>query len=454
MKNLKLFVALLTSIIIISCSSDDDTPTPVEETTIVIKDLEISIDENPIAGLELGVVEATTNQGTLVYTIKTEEPSGAFAIDATGKLKVKDATLFDYETRQTLTAKVQVKNGDITKEARVSITLNDVNDASIIVKDFEATIDENPNTDQGLGIIEATTDQGELTYSLTAEEPSGALAIDAKTGNLTVKDATLFDYETRTILTATVQANNGKQNKEAKVTITLNNVNENIVFADLNFKNALLAHTDPVIDTNTDGEISIEEAKVVTKMGIASKNISDLSGIEYFTALTILYCPGNQITSIDLSKNTVLTRLTCTANQLTSLDVSKNIKLDSIDCTVNQLTSLDVSKNTELTRLYCFRNQLTSLDVSKNTTLTTLVCYENQLTTLDVSNNPRLTTLGCGLNKLTALTIKNGNNATLNQVYVKDNPSLTCIQVDDPTAAYLTNWQKDDTASYASDCTR
>ncbi len=43
----------------------------------------------------------------------------------------------------------------------------------------------------------------------------------------------------------------------------------------------------------------------------------------------------------------------------------------------NQLTSLDVSKNTALTELDCSDNQLTSLDINKNTDLTYLVCCNN-----------------------------------------------------------------------------
>ncbi|WP_108808120.1 hypothetical protein [Aquimarina spinulae] len=557
MKNLKLLVVLLMGIIVISCSSDDDTT----ETTIVIKDFKVSIDENPVAGLELGVIEATTNQGTLMYTIKTEEPSGAFVIDAkSGKLTVKDATLFDFETRTSLTAIVQVKNGGLSKEAKVTIALNDVNDAAITIKGFEATIDENPTANQDLGTIEATTDQGELTYSLIAEEPSGAFTIDT-TGKLTVKDATLFDYETRTTLTARVQIKNGEQSKEAKVTVMLNDVieSENIIFPDINFKNALLAHIDPIIDTNTDGEISIEEALVVEKIDVSKKKISNLSGIEYFGVLTYLDCSINQLTSLDISKNTELTYLDCSGDGLTSLDMSKTPKLTHLDCAGNQLTSLDVSKNTKLinllsafnqltsldvsknpaltrldcygnkltsldvskspaltrlscyenkltslnvsknpalTRLSCFRNQLTSLDVSKspaltklscfenqltsldisknialvnlkcyynqltsldvskNPALTILNCYKNQLTSLDISKNPALTEFYCYYNQLTFLNMKNGKNDILTQVITHDNPFLTCIQVDDPDAEYLWKWNIDDTASYASDCTR
>ncbi len=40
-----------------------------------------------------------------------------------------------------------------------------------------------------------------------------------------------------------------------------------------------------------------------------------------------------------------------------------------------------------LTFLSCHNNELTSLDVNKNTALLELGCYNNQLTELDVSHN-------------------------------------------------------------------
>jgi hypothetical protein len=45
-----------------------------------------------------------------------------------------------------------------------------------------------------------------------------------------------------------------------------------------------------------------------------------------------------------------------------------------------------VSSNTALWVLYCFDNDLTSLDVSSNTALTTLDCSSNSLTSLNVKN--------------------------------------------------------------------
>ena len=133
------------------------------------------------------------------------------------------------------------------------------------------------------------------------------------------------------------------------------------------------------INTNGDREIQVSEASVFNDtIDCSYKNISNLKGIEAFTALTKLYCSWNQLTSLDVSKNTALTSLYCGGNQLKSLDLSKNTALIVLDCGFNQLSSLDVSKNTALTELGCVDNQLTSLDVSKNTALTELNCYGNQ----------------------------------------------------------------------------
>ena len=66
-------------------------------------------------------------------------------------------------------------------------------------------------------------------------------------------------------------------------------------------------------------------------------NISNLTGIEDFSALTALNCNYNQITRLDITQNTVLTRLWCNNNQLTSLNVrnGNNINFTNFDATGN-----------------------------------------------------------------------------------------------------------------------
>ena len=160
-------------------------------------------------------------------------------------------------------------------------------------------------------------------------------------------------------------------------------------FPDANFRKAIAK-----ILGVSDGE-EITEAMIwqTTILDVSSKAIANLKGIEHFTALEYLFCYGNQLTSLDVSKNTALQELYCYENRLTSLDVSKNTALTYLECGSNQLTALDVSKNTALKYLYCDNNQLSSLDVSKDTALKVLHCQDNQLTILDVLRSVRLVRL-------------------------------------------------------------
>ncbi len=203
---------------------------------------------------------------------------------------------------------------------------------------------------------------------------------------------------------------------------------QNVYIPDANFKAYLVARTD--INTNNDTEIQLNEASAYNgDILCINLNITDLTGIETFTALTILNCASNQLTNLNLTQNTGLTWLSCRNNQLTNLDVSNCIALEYIDCSSNQLAGFDVRNCIALEQLRCFHNELTSLDCSQNTVISIL---------------------NCRWNLLSCLNIKNGNNNNLVSIGPKDNPLLTCIQVDDAT--YSTeNWTSIDPQMYFSE---
>ena len=180
----------------------------------------------------------------------------------------------------------------------------------------------------------------------------------------------------------------------------------------------------------------MEKIAAITSLDVAGSydnpgTLTSLRGIEYFESLEELFCLYNQLTALDVSRNTALTELRCDYNQLTALDVSRNTALTELRCDYNQLTSLDVSRNTALTELRCDYNQLTSLDVSRNTALTYLDCNNNQLTELDVSRNTALTELDCSGNPLTTLDIS--MNTALTKLYCAIN-ELTTLDVSRNTA--------------------
>ena len=229
---------------------------------------------------------------------------------------------------------------------------------------------------------------------------------------------------------------------------------------DANFKAYLVGNT--AINTNGDTEIQQSEAVVFNgTIDCPFMNISDLTGIEYFTALTTLNCndnqfttldvsgattltnlrcQGNQLTTLDVNNNTTLTHLYCGYNNLDTLDVSNNTLLTNLDCGYNNLDTLDVSNNTLLTNLSCGGNYLTILDVSANTALIWLHCSYNNLNILDVSNNINLLWLMCHENHLTSLDVRNGNNMNMSSANnFTSNYNLYCISVDDVAWAD-TNW--------------
>ncbi|MDO5981365.1 gliding motility-associated C-terminal domain-containing protein [Flavivirga spongiicola] len=249
---------------------------------------------------------------------------------------------------------------------------------------------------------------------------------------------------------------------------------QTINIPDANFKAALIALG---IDTSLDGEIQVNEALVPTNLSLDNLGISNLTGIEFFTSLTDLSLRQNNIGALDFSSNTSLATLDCYSNPLTSLNLSANTALTFLIVNTNgTLTSLDLSSNTALTGLICSNNNMTSLDLTSNTSLvsvsvigmsnltslslpntnsiTTVNLTALGLTSLDLSSYTGLITARCGNNSnLIELNIKNGNIATLSTFNAFNNPSLSCISVDDVTiAASKTGWQKDAATAYALDC--
>ena len=167
----------------------------------------------------------------------------------------------------------------------------------------------------------------------------------------------------------------------------------------------------------TGGIVYLTEAnkkaiEAVTSLNIEGKNLTDISGIEYFTNLTNLYCSHNQLTALPVENLTNLTRLSCYKNQLTELPVGNLTNLTRLSCSYNQLTELPVEKLTNLTELSCSYNQLKELPVKSLTNLTSLYCDNNQLTALPVGDLTQLTDLTCSYNQLTALPVESLTNLT------------------------------------------
>ena len=198
-------------------------------------------------------------------------------------------------------------------------------------------------------------------------------------------------------------------------------------------------------------------------VGRNSLTVLDVTGCP---ELVHIECPENNISKLDISKNTKLTTLITTSNPnlgtvnfsscpemlyidmhncpkvyaanvsmlpklyylsvettgISSIDVSKNPELKTLNCGYNRISRLDVSHNTKLQELY-FSNKNTagsrasSIDLSNNPDLVNIFIDNQKLTSLDLSNNPNVQSLFCAGNELTELNIVGNTNLALVSCY-------------------------------------
>ncbi|MFY0625364.1 MAG: Ig-like domain-containing protein [Reichenbachiella sp.] len=192
-----------------------------------------------------------------------------------------------------------------------------------------------------------------------------------------------------------------------------------IFIPDANFKAALVGH-DPVIDLNDDGKIQFSEAESFTgSMVAADLGINDATGVEFFKNITTLILQDNNLTSIDLTRNTSLVSLYLRDNAISEIDVSKNVALELFNIRNNGLNALDLSKNIALKRTEFEVNNLNELDVTNNPDLLELYLQSNNLEEIDLSNNPALTSLRIHHNDLTEIDLS--NNPGLRTLLVSGN---------------------------------
>ncbi|MEL6535884.1 MAG: cadherin repeat domain-containing protein [Bacteroidota bacterium] len=93
----------------------------------------------------------------------------------------------------------------------------------VTIEDFTGMIEENPTNGDVVGTLNITTNTGSVSLEVTEEDPAGAIAISAS-GEVTVADASLFDFEANPTITATVVGTNQNATTTATLTISLTDV--------------------------------------------------------------------------------------------------------------------------------------------------------------------------------------------------------------------------------------
>lgn len=178
-------------------------------------------------------------------------------------------------------------------------------------------------------------------------------------------------------------------------------------------------------DTDGDGEISRDEAELITAIECENLGLTSLEGVRNLTNLQTLHCSYNAIETLDVSGMTSLTELLCDHNLITDLNVSGCTSLSSIECNSNAIGELNLAdcRNT-LTTITCNENKLARLDLTNFDKLFHLNCDDNQLTELLVDGCTALTSVDCASNQLTTLDFR--QTPLIGEVYCSNN-QLTSV---------------------------
>ncbi|MGC9036977.1 MAG: cadherin domain-containing protein, partial [Verrucomicrobiia bacterium] len=202
----------------------------------VINPQSFTVPENSANGTVVGNVVATDPDAgqSLTYVIVSGNTNGAFAINsANGQLTVANSAVLNYEVTPVWTLVVSVTdNGspNLSASAQITVNLSNVNEPpSLAPATF--TINENSSPGTVVGTVTATDpDAGTVfSYSIVGGNTNNTFSINPISGQITVANSALLNYEQTPVWTLSVRAtDNGTPQlyADATVTINLNNVND------------------------------------------------------------------------------------------------------------------------------------------------------------------------------------------------------------------------------------
>ncbi len=161
------------------------------------------------------------------------------------------------------------------------------------------------------------------------------------------------------------------------------------------------------------GYINSTDVEGLTTLDLSSRNLGNVTGINYLSNLRTLILTNNNLPSLSIDLP-LLETLYCDQNRIQWMELQFLPALKKLDCHDNALTWMDVSTNSALTYVNAAENSSMTEFTSgeNNTALERLFLTNNSsLTTLGVSSLTGLKQLGCAfctsLTTLTAILLPN-----------------------------------------------
>ncbi len=197
-------------------------------------------------------------------------------------------------------------------------------------------------------------------------------------------------------------------------------------FPDANFRSYMLSNY-PL------GYMTSSDVNARTEVYVNGRSISNLKGIEHLTAMEVLDCSDNNLTSLDVSACTQLLALHCKNNAFTSLNITNlphlttlyvknNASLTKLLCNNNSLMTLSLDGCYQLQELDCSYNYLGHLNLVDCTKLKKLTSYNNQLAELELDGCHQIEEIYCTGSQMTIFSIT--GKEKLKTLYLNDNYNL------------------------------
>ncbi|MDE0689658.1 MAG: leucine-rich repeat domain-containing protein [Candidatus Poribacteria bacterium] len=171
----------------------------------------------------------------------------------------------------------------------------------------------------------------------------------------------------------------------------------------------------------------------LTSLNLTHNSISDISGVSGLTSLTDLAINNNSVSAIpDLSNLTNLTSLSLNNNSITAIPTSLPASLTILYLSHNSIAAIPTSLPTSLTNLYLNNNSVSAIpNLSGLTNLIYLDLAHNSITAIPTNLPTSLTNLHLSNNRITEIPDLFGTSLT--DLYLNDN-SITTIPTNLPTS--------------------
>ena len=283
-----------------------------------------SVAENAANGAVVGtIVGVDPDVGAVLTYSLTDNAGGRFAINATtGQITVADGTLLNFEAAAShgVTVRVTDQSG-LTFDKAITLNVTNVNEAPTNATLTGGSVVENATNGTAVGTVTGVDpDAGAvLAYSLT-DNAGGRFAINATSGQITVADGTLLNFEAATSHGVTVRVTDQSGlTFDKAITLSVTNVNEAPINATLsggsvgeNAVNGFVVGTIAGIDPDagavltysltdnaggrfsvnaTTGQVTVADGTLLNFEGAASHNVTvrvtDQSGLTFDKTFTL-----------------------------------------------------------------------------------------------------------------------------------------------------------------------